>query len=317
MILNIGIQHLKTATVKNFAGGLGIRLRRGLQPLLRRALRLGTRRRVIVERYPTLEKGKPYIFTSTHFFDEDVIANLISMDRNAWILFGTTNQLEYNRQTYAAWLNGMIYIDRMDAQSRKDSVAKMKRILQAGSSILMFPEGGWNNTENLLIQKLFPGPWKLAAETGCQVVPVAAFHDLGADVIYMRYGDPLELGVMEREEAMGLLRDTMATMLFEMMEAHAAPLRREELPRDLHLWHMETRRQAYLRVPWTRDVWDEELTVYQPRDVGRPEEVWAFVDDIAITPANAHILAPILVERERARRYDFKAYMKRNWTRKA
>lgn len=137
---------------------IGIRLRRWLQPLLRRALRLGIRRRVIVERYPTLEKGKLYIFTSTHFFDEDVIANLISLDRNAWILFGTTNQLEYNRQTYAAWLNGMIYIDRMDAQSRKDSVAKMKRILQAGSSILMFPEGGWNNTENLLIQKLFPGP---------------------------------------------------------------------------------------------------------------------------------------------------------------
>lgn len=40
MIPNIGIQHLKTATVKNFAGPIGIRLRRGFQPLLRRALRL-------------------------------------------------------------------------------------------------------------------------------------------------------------------------------------------------------------------------------------------------------------------------------------
>lgn len=177
----------------------------------------------------------------------------------------------------------------------------------------MFPEGGWNNTENLLIQKLFPGPWKLAVETGCQVVPVAAFLDPGEDTIYMRYGEPLELDAMEREEALNLLRDTMATMLFEMMEAYAAPLRREKLPHDLHLWHMETRRQAYLRVPWTRDVWDEELTVYQPRNVVRPEEVWAFVDHITITPANAYILAPILAERERAEAYDFKGYMKQDW----
>lgn len=43
MIPHIGIQHLKTATIENFAGGFGIRLWRGFSRCCI-ALRLGTQR---------------------------------------------------------------------------------------------------------------------------------------------------------------------------------------------------------------------------------------------------------------------------------
>lgn len=312
---NPGLMRCTRSDENTFTTGFGIRARRLLNHPLRHILRLAARRKIVVERYPDLPKGTPYIFASTHSFDEDVIANLVAIDRNAWILFGTTNQLECNRQVYAAWLNGLMYIDRLSAQSRKCATAKMERILRGGSSILMFPEGGWNNTENLLIQRLFAGPWLMSQRTGASVVPVAAFHEHGAGTIYLRYGDPLALGKMEKAEAIALLRDSMATMMFELIEAHSTPIRRGELRGDQHLRHMEERRQEYLRVPWTRDVWEEELTVYRPHDIVWPEDVWAFADDIAITPANAAILAPILAQRERARRYDLKAYMHQNWNR--
>lgn len=311
--MNPGLIRCTHSNENTFTTSFGIRVRQLLNHLLRHILRLATKRKIVVERYPVLPKGVPYIFASSHSFDEDVISNLVAIDRNAWILFGTTNQLECNRQVYAAWLNGLIYIDRLSAESRKCATAKMERILRSGSSILMFPEGGWNNTENLLIQRLFAGPWLLSQRTGVSVVPVAAFHEHGADTIYLRYGDPLTLGEMEKNEAIALLRDSMATMMFEMIEAHSTPIRRSQLQGDQHLLHMEQRRQEYLRVRWTRDVWDEELTVYRPRDIVCPDEVWAFMDDIAITPANAHILAPILAERERTKTYDFKAHMKLNW----
>jgi len=232
------------------------------------------------------------------------------------VLFGTTNQLECNRQVYAAWLNGLIYINRLSTQSRKTATAKMERILRSGSSILMFPEGGWNNTENLLVQQLFAGPWLLSQRTGAFVVPVAAFHEHGADTIYLRYGNPLLLGKLEKAEAVALLRDSMATMMYELIEAHATPIQRSQFRGDQHLRHMEERRGEYLRVPCTRDVWEEELTVYHPRDIVSSDEVWAFVDDVTLTMANAAILAPILVERQRTKMYDFKEYMHQNWNKK-
>lgn len=74
----------------------------------------------------------------------------------------STDQLEHNPQVYAAWLNGLIYVNRREEISRKDSVKKMERILNSGSSVFLFPEGGWNNTENLLVLPLFSDPWLLS-----------------------------------------------------------------------------------------------------------------------------------------------------------
>lgn len=166
------------------------------------------------------------------------------------------------------------------------------------------------------MQQLFAGPWLLSQRTGVSVVPVAAFHVHNADTIYLRYGAPLSLGEMEKAEAINLLRDSMATMIYEMIEAYATPIQRIQLRGDQHLRYMEERCKEYLRVPWTRHVWEEELTIYRLREIVRPDEVCAFVDDIAITSANAAILAPILVERLRDKMYDYKAYMHRNWNKK-
>ena len=41
-------------------------------------------------------------------------------------------------------------------------IGKMNRVLKAGNSILIFPEGRWNDSENLLCQKLFAGPYNLS-----------------------------------------------------------------------------------------------------------------------------------------------------------
>lgn len=309
MIKNIGLQHLKKATIENFASDFGIRIRRLVNPLLRRVLKVCAKRKIIVEEYPTLSPNKPYIFASTHSFDEDVISNLVAIDRNAWILFGTTNQLEYNRQVYAAWLNGLIYIDRCNTESRRSSVEKMERILRSGSSILMFPEGGYNNSENLLVQKLFAGAYTVARDTDTPVIPVAVFNEYNTDTVYIYAEKPLNLGKLEKGAALQTLRDEMGTLTYRAIEEHTAPLKRGELKGDLHMQYMEERRKVYYDVSWLKDVWDEELTVYKDKIIPAPEDMRKFIDTVEIKPANAHILAPILVEREIDKKYDFKAYM--------
>lgn len=310
---NIGLGKLKVANVENFTSKTGLKLRRFINKPFKVLLKVATKRKIILERYPNLEKGVPYIFASTHSFDEDIISNLAIIDRNAYVLIGTTDQLDYNPTMYAAWLNGLIYVDRLDKDSRQESLKKMEKVLNNGTSVLLFPEGGWNNTENLIVQKLFAGPYYLAKSTGAQVVPISTFNEMGSDKIYIRVGDPIDLSKYEKKEALKELRDSLASMRYNQIEQHSTPIQRDELGNDSRMDFMEQRKNEYLRVKWTKDVWDEELTIYKDKEIPTEEEVWSVIDNINLTKENAGILAPILVKRLENKKYDFKKYMHENW----
>ena len=317
MVKNIWIPKVMEWDVEHFTSSIGMKIRRFINPVFRRALKLGTRRKIIVEQYPKLEKKSPYIFSSSHSFDDDAISALSIIDRSAYFLAGTSEQILHNPQMYAGWINGMVYVNRLDAKSRKDSIEKMVRVLEMGSSVLIFPEGGWNNTENLLIQPLFAGPFTLWQRTGRPVVPIASFHEHNARIIYVRVGDPITFDGMSKEDALCVLRDSMATMMFEMIEAHSTPLDRSKLNHvDYHLRYMKERCREYQRVPWTKDVWDEELSFYHDKKHPIPKKVWKFVDFVNINHNNARILAPILIRRQEDIKYNFKQYMHRNWNNK-
>lgn len=311
---NIGLDRIIQLNIDNFTTDFGLKLRRVINPVFRRLLRLGTSRKIIIEQYPQLNKGQSYIFACSHSFDDDVISNLVAIDRSAYSLCGTSEQILYNPKMYANWINGMIYVDRLDPRSRKDSILKMKKVIESGSSIHMYPEGGWNNTENLLVQPLFAGPYTLNQETGALVVPLATFHEHGSKHIYVRASEPMSFNGIEKDKALTMLRDAMATMVWEMIEVHSTPINRDDLRgNDFRLDFMEERKNEYLRVPWTKDVWEEELAFKHDRNHPIPSKAREFVDNVRITADNAHILAPILVEREADKKYDFKQYMHENW----
>ena len=250
---------------------------------------------------------------STHSFDEDIIANLATIDRNAWLLTGATHQVEYNPQFYAAWIHGMVYVDRRNNDSRQESVRKMERLLKAGTSVVIYPEGGWNNTENLLIQKLFAGAYTLSKNLNIPVVPLSVFHEVDSDTIYFKAGEPLNLFEHKKQAALQILRDALATMMFEQIEKHSTPIKRSELSGDIHLKYMEERKNEYLRVKWLWDMWDDELTVYKDKKHPLPVDAWAFLDHVKPTKQNAHIFAPLLAMREEHKKYDFKQYMHDHW----
>ena len=115
---------------------------------------------------------------ATHFFVDDIITNYAIIDRLAYTLIGTPDQVEHNPLMYAGWVCGMIYVDKINPQNRKDAVEKMVRVLENNTSVIIYPEGAWNNTENLLVQPLFASPWILAQRTGCKVVPIACTRSI-------------------------------------------------------------------------------------------------------------------------------------------
>ena len=310
---NYKLVDLLDADVETFTSDKGIVRRRKIAKVLKKVLKIATPEKIIIDRYPELNPDEPYIFVSTHGFSNDIIACLASIDRSAYLLMGSTNQVEYNRLMYAAWLNGFIYVNRTDEKSRKQAIPKMERILKSGSSVLVFPEGGHNNTENNLVNKLFASPYILAVRTGCKVVPIAPFYEFGSDKIYMNFGDPIDLAKYEdKKEALQDLRDIFATMVYENIEKHSTPYVRPE-GRDIHMDFMEQRRQEYLKNSWTRDVWEEELTRYLDAEERESVAVMESMDQINIDKDNASIMGPILVKRQEQKKYDFKEYMHRNW----
>lgn len=311
---NVLLTRVEQSTPETFTTPFGIRFRRVINPILRPVLRLASGRRIHIERYPKLQKGTPYIFASTHSFVDDVIVNYACVDRSAYMLVGTPDQVEHNPAMYAAWLNGMVFVDKLNLQSRKDAVEKMTHILQSGSSVILYPEGAWNNTENLLVQPLFAGPWILAQRTKCKVVPIAIHQEYKSKDIYYQAGEPLDLVGMEKRVALDILRDAMATMLYKMIEEHATALKRAELGLTPRLDYIDERMREYLCTTWTRDDWAMEITIYRDKKLPPPpEEVRASFDHVKITAQNAAILAPILARREDDKKYDLVSYMQQNW----
>lgn len=311
----IGLSKVLNSNAKTFTTNTGIKIRKFISPVFRQVLKLAIKRKVIIENFPKLNDNETYIFASTHSFDEDIIAGLAYLDRNAYVLMGTTDQIKNNPQSYAAWINGMIYVNRLDPESRKESLNKMERILKNGTSILMFPEGGWNNTENLLIQPLFAGPYILSQRTKAKVVPIATFNEHNSKKIYMSFGQPLDLYGKSKKEALIELRDSMATMMFESIEKHTDQLNRDSLYGDIREKFMEQRKNEYMRVNWTEDVWHEELAFYHDKNNPRPQKIRETLSEVEVTPSNAKIITPILNKISEDKKYDFEEYMHRNWKR--
>ena len=176
---NYGLLRYKNADINNFTSIFGIKVRRVIYPYVRFILRKALGGKIHIEKYPKLLNKQPYIFIATHSFVDEVQLILSTLDRNAYSLMGATDQLEHNPMIYANWLTGIIYVNRYDKGSRRSSIPKMKKILDNGSSVLIFPEGGWNNTENLPCMKLFASPYILAKETGCNIIPSILFLQTG------------------------------------------------------------------------------------------------------------------------------------------
>lgn len=311
---NYGILKFRYADIDNFTSEFGMNFRKKINPLFRNLLKIINPEEIIIDNYPILNKEEAYIFVSLHNFVNDSVANLATIDRNAYLLFGTTDQLETNKITYAAWLNGFIYVNREDKKSRSDSLLKMERILNNGNSVLIFPEGGFNNTENLLCQKLFSSPYLLAKSTGKKVVPIAPLYEFGSDKIYMNVGEPIDLAKYDnKEDALTYLRDVLSTLLYENLEKNSTMLVRKELTGDIRQSFMELRKEEYMKTAWSKDVWDEELVQYLDDFDKEYIEVQESMDKINITKDNANIMGPILVKRMEEKKYNFKDYMHKNW----
>lgn len=115
------------------------------------------------------DHARPHVVVSNHVSLADVVLigsipwemKWISKRANFWIPF----------LGLMMWMAGDVYVRRDDRKSRSRAYDKLKRWVERGSSVIVFPEGTRSRTGELLPFR--NGPFRLAVETGAPVLPLA------------------------------------------------------------------------------------------------------------------------------------------------
>lgn len=201
----------------------GIRFRRFINPLLRALAPSFCAVRLHVVKRSSPPSGVPLIFASTHGFKDDITLATCACNCHAYILFGSLPNFFGTINGWLLWLNGVLLVDRKRKDSRAAARQKMLRALEIGVNLLVFPEGVWNKTPNKCVQKLFPGIYDIAMESGALVVPIGSIQQ-GKDA-YAAVGEAFDITKFERLEGIRELRDRMASLKYDLMAEYCVGAR--------------------------------------------------------------------------------------------
>ena len=248
--------------------------------------------------------NKPVIFVANHGFHDDVLASVLAANRHPYIIWGSIPLLYNTFNGFASSLVGAVCVNRKNKNSRNASIPKALKVMEYGTDILMFPEGGWNKTSEKLALDLWKGVYTLSCAAQCDVVPITHYvRDMEIldknNIIHTVVDDPIPLYTMSQDEAMQYLRDNFASWTYKMMEKYGRSTREKELKgfsNSQEKWraHLSERMKGVDRYDSTI----EKCADYRPRHIARPEEV--FEPIAKLHPQNITVLnAKMVIEAQR------------------
>ncbi len=222
----------------------GIAFRRGIHLLVRGILKIdqlcSKEKITVIGDKRKADDGKPKIYACTHVGGNDIQRAFQVIGRSAWLMLGDPGIL-YRMLIYQGLkLNGVIPLETTDREDRKIAYQKSTELLRKGGNLLIYPEGAWNVTPNLVVMKTFTGTVRLAMETGVEIIPIAM--EQYGKTFYINIGENYSVSNEPDANIDFLnsdLRNKLATLKWEIMERQPAG-KRESVPTDyLHTFQTE------------------------------------------------------------------------------
>lgn len=122
-----------------------------------------------IEGRDRIDRHRAYIFTCNHtsYLDAPGVALAIPMQ------FRPLGKKELLKIPVFGFIvrAAAVVVDRVDTESRRKSVERLKRLLNLGISVLIFPEGTQNRS-NKPLQPFYDGAFRLAHETQTAILPI-------------------------------------------------------------------------------------------------------------------------------------------------
>jgi len=115
------------------------------------------------------QEGQTYIFIANHISYLDIPTIILSVDTPVKIL----GKAELTKVPVFGWIYkiAVIPVDRTDAKSKGHSMEVLKKKLEKGVSVIVFPEGGFNET-NEPLKMFYSGAFKLSKELKIPIAPI-------------------------------------------------------------------------------------------------------------------------------------------------
>lgn len=155
----------------------GMEKRRKFYPIIQQALSLN---RALIDHQSykiindrQIDTGKPVIYAITHVgkFDYQIMTEALA--EHTYAFAGDPEEMHRTFDGFFMETSGAIFCDTENSLDRYIAQNTAVSLLKRGTSLMIYPEGIWNITSNLLMLPIFPGVIKMAQEAGVDIVPVA------------------------------------------------------------------------------------------------------------------------------------------------
>lgn len=304
--LNAYHRELRKIEYENEEPISGVTLRKNFQPIMRQLLKLeqiANKFSITVlsdERTPST-KSKVYIVT--HSARYDIEATIQAIKENAFILWGDVGELNRSPEILFLKALGMIPVDveipKNSTKEEKESIKEDRKIslettvklLNQGGNVVIFSEGAWNTTDNIVVTKLFTGATQAAIRTSTDIIPIAIDKDKN-NKYYVKIGKNIDTSNMrleDKEIETEKIREILAGLKYDIWEEIAkieGPTLRKNLPKNAKEQYlagiMKDSDNGY-----TLEV--IENTRYHEKGVTSPEEAFAHLGKLKVNKNNAFL----------------------------
>ncbi len=176
--------------------------------------------------YHAIQK-QPIIFVVNHSRFQDTPLACKAVKKHSYVLAGVQKLPFLDEFFFHA--NGSIFVDRKDKKDMALSKEAMEEYLKKGQSLIVFPEGTWNLSDSLMVMEMKWGIVDVAKDTNAQIIPLSLDYDQESMICYARFGTPILVQDFDDKlEAIGTIRDAMATLRWEQMEKYPTLSRKDE-----------------------------------------------------------------------------------------
>ena len=154
-----------------------------------------------------LKKYEAYIYVSNHTSFLDVPALPLFMPGQ----FRPLGKKELLKIPVLGWIVNTVcvIVDRSSAQSRKESIWKLRKLIGQGTSVFIFPEGSMNRTE-VPLRPFYDGAFRIAIETQTPILPMVIVNAgnlfrpgtayIKPGKIQVRFGEPVPTAGLELKD---------------------------------------------------------------------------------------------------------------------
>lgn len=166
------------------------------------------------------EKGQNYVVVCNHNSLMDVPVCTPFMPRAN----KTIAKKSFSKVPVFGWVYtfGSVLVDRKSDASRRKSIEDMKKVLQMGLDMVIYPEGTRNRTGDPL-KKFYDGAFRLAKDTGKPVLPTVLLHTkkiLPANRVFYMLPHRIEMHFLPPVASTNCSSDELKEKVFKIMWDH-------------------------------------------------------------------------------------------------